>query len=114
MKNQSKIDAIVNKWTKKNTLKYLGNILSKNSVPWGKVKTFSQFLNTKTADNNLMKAKINNNNIIVPECAIRVPNNKPSTKKVIPKVGQNNEEILKGLGYSKKVISELRKKNILD
>ena len=39
---------------------------------------------------------------------------KKIAKKVIPKVGQNNEEILKGLGYSKKVISELRKKNILD
>ena len=114
LKNQKKIDMLVNKWTKKNTIKYLGKVLSKNSVPWGKVKTFSQFLNTKTANNNLIKAKINNKNIIVPECAIRVPNKKASTKKVIPKVGQNNEEILKGLGYSKKAVSELRKKNILD
>ena len=114
LKNQSKIDALINNWTKKNTIRYLGKALSKNSVPWGKVKTFSQFLNTKTADNNLMKAKINNNIIVVPECAIRVPSNKSSSKKIIPKVGQNNEEILKGLGYSKKIISELRKKKILD
>jgi crotonobetainyl-CoA:carnitine CoA-transferase CaiB-like acyl-CoA transferase len=61
-----------------------------------------------------MRAKINNNSIVVPECAIRVPNKKPLSKKNIPRVGQNNEEILKGLGYSKKVISELRKKNIID
>ena len=56
---------LVNKWTKKNTIKYLGKVLSKNSVPWGKVKTFSQFLNTKTANNNLIKAKINNKTYII-------------------------------------------------
>ena len=66
LKNQKKIDMLVNKWTKKNTIKYLGKVLSKNSVPWGKVKTFSQFLNTKTANNNLIKARVNNKNIIVP------------------------------------------------
>ena len=44
LKHQVKIDKIVNNWTKKNTIRFLGKVLSSNSVPWGEVKTFSQFL----------------------------------------------------------------------
>ena len=44
LKNQNKIDKIVETWTTKNSVQYLGKVLSNNSVPWGEVKTFSQFL----------------------------------------------------------------------
>ena len=56
-------------WTEsgKRKTKYLGKILSNNSVPWGEVKTFGDFLKTKTARNFITSAKINDktiNNII--------------------------------------------------
>ena len=58
LRNQNKIDKIVETWTTKNSVQYLGKVLSNNSVPWGEVKTFSQFLKTKTAKNFLIDANI--------------------------------------------------------
>ncbi len=113
LKNQSKIDKIVETWTKKNSIKYLGKILSNNSVPWGEVKTFSQFLKTNTAKNYLIDAKIKKSKIKVPECAIKISSKKNVIKKAIPLIGQNNNEVLKKLGYSQSELIAYKKKNIL-
>ena len=75
LKNQSKIDKIVETWTKKFN-KIFRKILSNNSVPWGEVKTFSQFLKTTTAKNYLIDAKIKKSKIKVPECAIKISSKK--------------------------------------
>ena len=100
LKNQNKIDKIVETWTKKNSIKYLGKVLSNNSVPWGEVKTFSQFLETTTAKNYLIDARIKKSKIKVPECAIKISSKKNVLKKDIPLIGQNNNEVFKKLGYS--------------
>ncbi len=113
LKNQNKIDKIVETWTKKNSIKYLGKILSNNSVPWGEVKTFSQFLKTNTAKNYLIDAKIKKSKIKVPECAIKISSKKNVIKKDIPLIGQNNNEVLKKLGYSQSELIAYKKKNIL-
>jgi crotonobetainyl-CoA:carnitine CoA-transferase CaiB-like acyl-CoA transferase len=113
LKNQSKIDKIVETWTKKNSIKYLGKILSNNSVPWGEVKTFSQFLETTTAKNYLIDAKIKKSKIKVPECAIKISSKKNVVKKNIPLIGQNNNEVFKKLGYSYSELIAYKKKNIL-
>ncbi len=113
LKNQSKIDKIVETWTKKNSIKYLGKILSNNSVPWGEVKTFSQFLKTTTAKNYLIDAKIKKNKIKVPECAIKISSKKNVVKKYIPLIGQNNNEVFKKLGYSYSELKSYKKKNII-
>ena len=102
LKNQFSIDRIVNNWTKKHTIKFLGNILSEHSVPYGEVKSFSQFLKTKTANSKLIKGRIGHKDIIVPECAIRIKSNKRPHKSLIPSVGANNKEILAKIGYKKK------------
>ena len=113
LKNQSKIDKIVETWTKKNSIKYLGKILSNNSVPWGEVKTFSQFLETTTAKNYLIDAKIKKSKIKVPECAIKISSKKNVVKKDIPLIGQNNNEVFKKLGYSYSELKSYKKKNIV-
>ncbi len=113
LKNQSKIDKIVETWTKKNSIKYLGRILSNNSVPWGEVKTFSQFLKTTTAKNYLIDAKIKKSKIKVPECAIKISTKKNVVKKDIPLIGQNNNEVFKKLGYSFSELKLYKKKNIV-
>ena len=113
LKNQSKIDKIVETWTKKNSIKYLGKILSNNSVPWGEVKTFSQFLETTTAKNYLIDAKIKKSKIKVPECAIKISSKKNLVKKGIPLIGQNNNEVFKKLGYSYSELKSYKKKNIV-
>jgi crotonobetainyl-CoA:carnitine CoA-transferase CaiB-like acyl-CoA transferase len=113
LKNQSKIDKIVETWTKKNSIKYLGKILSNNSVPWGEVKTFSQFLKTTTAKNYLIDAKIKKSKIKVPECAIKISTKKNVVKKNIPLIGQNNNEVFKKLGYSYSELKSYKKKNIV-
>ena len=113
LKNQSKIDKIVETWTKKNSIKYLGRILSNNSVPWGEVKTFSQFLKTTTAKNYLIDAKIKKSKIKVPECAIKISTKKNVVKKDIPLIGQNNNEVFKKLGYSFSELKSYKKKNIV-
>ena len=113
LKNQSKIDKIVETWTKKNSIKYLGKILSNNSVPWGEVKTFSQFLETTTAKNYLIDARIEKSKIKVPECAIKISSKKNEVKKSIPLVGQNNNEVFKKLGYSYSELKSYKKKNIV-
>ena len=113
LKNQSKIDKIVETWTKKNSIKYLGKILSNNSVPWGEVKTFSQFLKTTTAKNYLIDAKIKKSKIKVPECAIKISSKKNVVKKDIPLIGQNNNEVFKKLGYSFSELKSYKKKNIV-
>lgn len=113
LKNQSKIDKIVETWTKKNSIKYLGKILSNNSVPWGEVKTFSQFLKTTTAKNYLIDAKIKKSKIKVPECAIKISSKKNVVKKDIPLIGQNNNEVFKKLGYSLSELKSYKKKNIV-
>ena len=113
LKNQSKIDKIVETWTKKNSIKYLGKILSNNSVPWGEVKTFSQFLKTNTAKNYLIDAKIKKSKIKVPECAIKISTKKNLVKKDIPLIGQNNNEVFRKLGYSFSELKLYKKKNIV-
>ena len=113
LKNQSKIDKIVETWTKKNSIKYLGKILSNNSVPWGEVKTFSQFLETTTAKNYLIDARIEKSKIKVPECAIKISSKKNVLKKDIPLIGQNNNEVFKKLGYSYSELKSYKKKNIV-
>ena len=113
LKNQSKIDKIVETWTKKNSIKYLGKILSNNSVPWGEVKTFSQFLKTTTAKNYLIDAKIKKSKIKVPECAIKISSKKNVVKKDIPLIWQNNNEVFKKLGYSYSELKSYKKKNIV-
>ena len=113
LKNQSKIDKIVETWTKKNSIKYLGKILSNNSVPWGEVKTFSQFLKTTTAKNYLIDARIKKSKIKVPECAIKISSKKNVVKKDIPLIGQNNNEVFKKLGYSFSELKLYKKKNIV-
>ena len=80
--NQKKIDRIVNNWTKKFPIKLISKKLSKNNVPWGEVKTFSDFLKTKTAKNFITSAKINNKIIKVPKCAIETPK-KSKEKKLL-------------------------------
>ena len=114
IKNQKKIDKIVNEWTKKNTLKLLAKILSKNNVPWGEVKKFSDFLKTKTAKNFFTNGSVKDKNIIVPKCAINIAGKKNKGKSVVPELGQDNYKILKSLGYSKKNINELKKNFIID
>ncbi|MEC8099996.1 MAG: CaiB/BaiF CoA-transferase family protein [Pseudomonadota bacterium] len=113
VENQHKIDKIVENWTKKKSIKYLGKVLSANSVPWGEVKTFSRFLKTKTAKRFLMNANLKNKKIKVPECAIKAPYVKSKKKQIIPVVGENNNDVLKELGYSLKNLEILKKKNIL-
>ena len=113
LRNQNKIDKIVETWTTKNSVQYLGKVLSNNSVPWGEVKTFSQFLKTKTAKNFLIDANIKKRKIKVPECAITVPSKKNVIKKDIPLIGQNNNEVLKKLGYSQSELIAYKKKNII-
>ncbi len=113
IKNQKKIDKIVSIWTKKHSIKFLGKTLSKNSVPWGRVNTFGQFLKSKIAKNYLLDAKIAKTNIKVPECAIKLASNRGAYKNSIPSVGQDNTKILRGLGYSNKKILTFKKKNIL-
>ena len=113
LKNQKKIDKIVNDWTKSRTVNYIGKVLSFNSVPWGKVKSFSQFLLTKTAKKNLFDANLKNRLIKVPACAIKNSSLKVNKKKRIPLLGENNSQILKNLGYSKSDIQVLKKKKVL-
>ncbi|MBF95727.1 MAG: Succinyl-CoA--L-malate CoA-transferase beta subunit [Alphaproteobacteria bacterium MarineAlpha9_Bin4] len=113
IKNQTKIDKIVSNWTKKNTITNIGKILSKNSVPWGKVNNFSDFLKTKTAKNYLQIAKIKNRNIKVPECAIRFLSKNRKNKNIVPSIGQDNNKVLKNLGLSTSKLNNLKKKNIL-
>ncbi len=114
LRNQDKIDKIVNNWTKKYNIKDLANILTKFSVPWGKVKKFKEFLKTDTAKSNLSKAKIVNKAIVVPNCAIKIGNKSLTKKKLVPMVGQNNKEILKKLGYSSQDINALKIKKIIN
>ena len=113
LKNQTQIDNIVSKWTKKHSIKYLGKVLTNYSVPWGKVQTFKQFLKT-TTKKNLSLTKVGNKSLVVPNCAINVGGKilKKSTK--VPKVGQNNNTILKDLGYSNKQTTMLKKNKIID
>ena len=113
LKNQTKIDRIVETWTKKSSVKLLGKILSSNSVPWGEVKTFSQFLKTKNTKHYLIDAKIKNKQIKVPECAISFSSKKKTNKKSVPSVGNNNKDVLKKLGYSLSDLVVLKKKKIL-
>ena len=113
LKNQTRIDKIVETWTKKNSVKLLGKILSSNSVPWGEVKTFSQFLKTKNTKHYLIDAKIKNKQIKVPECAISFSSKKKTNKKSVPSVGNNNKDVLKKLGYSLSDLVVLKKKKIL-
>ena len=113
LKNQTKIDKIVETWTKKNSVKILGKILSYNSVPWGEVKTFSKFLKAKATKNYLIDAKLKNRKIKVPECAISFSSKKNINKNNIPSVGHNNDEVLKKLGYSLSDLDSFKKKKIL-
>ena len=112
IKNQKSIDKIVNNWTNKSTIKVISKKLSKNNVPWGQVKTFGNFLKTKTAKNFITTAKIENKKITVPKCAVEVPNKNSREKSQVPKIGQDNNKILRSLGYTKKRIDELKKKKI--
>ena len=113
IKNQKSIDNIVNNWTKKNTTKVISKALSINNVPWGQVKTFSDFLKTKTAKNFITDAKIDNKRIKVPKCAIEVTKGSSKEKTTVPNVGQDTNKILKSLGYSENRIKELKKKKII-
>ena len=87
--------------------------MSINSVPWGEVKTFSQFLKTKTAKKFLMDAELKNKKIKVPECAIKIISVKGKKKKTIPLVGENNNQVLKKLGYSLSNLEVFKKNKIL-
>ena len=113
IKNQKNLDNIVNNWTKKNTIQEISKKLSKHNVPWGHVKTFGDFLKTKTANNFITSAKINNKIIKVPKCAIETPKKNVNKKTIVPQVGQDNHKVLKSIGYTKKKIDILKKKNII-
>ena len=112
IRNQKSIDNIVNNWTKKYTTKVISKALSINNVPWGQVKTFGDFLKTKTAKNFITNAKIDNKRIKVPKCAIEVTKGNSKEKTSVPNVGQDTNKILKTLGYSENRIKELKKKKI--
>ena len=86
--------------------------LSKHNVPLGHVKTFGDFLKTKTAKNFITNAKIDNKRIKVPKCAIEVTKGNSKEKTTVPNVGQDTNKILKKLGYSENRIKELKKKKI--
>ena len=113
IKNQKSLDKIINKWTKKNTIRVISKKLSNHNVPWGQVKTFGDFLKTKTAKNFITNAKIDDKIIKVPKCAIEVPTKNSNKKSIVPKVGQDNNKILKFLGYARKKIDVLKKKKII-
>ena len=113
IKNQKSLDNIVNNWTKKNTIQEISKKLSKHNVPWGHVKTFGDFLKTKTARNFITSAKINDKIIKVPKCAIETPKKNVKSKTIVPQVGQDNSKILKSIGYTRKKIDILKKKNII-
>jgi CoA:oxalate CoA-transferase len=113
IKNQKSLDKIINNWTKKNTIKAISNKLSNHNVPWGQVKTFSDFLKTKTAKNFITNAKIDDKIIKVPKCAIEVTKKISNKKSIVPKVGQDNNKILKSLGYTKNKIDLLKKKKVI-
>ena len=82
-------------------------------MPWGHVKTFGDFLKTKTAKNFITSAKINDKTIKVPKCAIETPKKKLKKKIIVPQVGQDNNKILKSIGYTRKRIDILKKKNVV-
>ena len=113
IKNQKSLDNIVENWTKKNTIQVVSKKLSKHNVPWGHVKTFGDFLKTKTAKNFITSAKINSKIIKVPKCAIETPKKNVKSKTIVPQVGQDKNKILKSIGYSRKKIDILKKKNII-
>ena len=110
--NQKKIDRIVNNWTKKFPVKLISKILSKNNVPWGEVKTFGDFLKTKTAKNFLTNGFTKTKNIRVPKCAIRVASKNTKEKSIIPELGQDSNKILKSLKINSDVLTWKGKKPI--
>ena len=81
--------------TKKNPLKLLAKILSKNNVPWGEIKKFSDFLKTKTAKNFFTNGSVKDKNIIVPKCAFSVAGKKNNAKSVVPELGQEKNKKIK-------------------
>ena len=113
IKNQDKLDEIVEEWTKSKNISYLGKILQKFSVPWGKVRSFSEFLQTKEGKQYLRKADIKNKKITVPKLSINLPHKKDVFKKKVPELGQDNIEILENLGFNKKKIYLLKKNKII-
>lgn len=114
LKNQIKIDRIVNNWSKANKISSLGKLLTKYSVPWGKVKKFKDFLQTETARENFTKAIIGNKSITVPKCAIATDSIKKPKVFYVPKVGEDNNKILEKLGFSKKEVRQLKTKKVVD
>ena len=112
--NQNKIDKIVNRWTKTTSITKLGQLLTKYSVPWGRVKKFKEFLKTATAKNHLSVAKVGNKNILVPKCVVQTTKSKNLSVKEVPEVGQHNLSILKKLGYKNKELLKLKNKRIID
>ena len=113
IKYQKKLDLIVEKWTRSNNLLDLGKKLKQFSVPWGKVRSFSEFLQTSQAKQYLKKAEIKKRKIVVPGLTIGIPKNNVLFKKIVPILGQHNSEILKSIGYDKKKVIDLKKKKII-
>ena len=64
--------------------------------------------------NFFTNGSVKDKNIIVPKCAISIAGKKNNAKSVVPELGQDNNKILKYLGYSKKNINELKKNSIID
>ena len=69
-------------------------------------------MKTRTAKQYLINANIAGRNIKVPECAIKYNKKKNSHKKKIPILGQDNNKVLKSIGYSKNKIASFFKKKI--
>ena len=64
-------------------------------------------------DNKEKLSILKNKKIKVPECAIKVTSLKGSKKEIIPLVGENNNQVLRKLGYSLSNLENFKKKNIL-
>ena len=113
LENIKSIDKIVEQWTKNYTVSELGKKLTKFSVPWGKVRKFSDFLKTKEAKQYLKQASIKDKNITVPNCSVKIAGKKKLFKKNVPQLGQHNLKILKELGFNDKQINLLKKEKII-
>ena len=113
LENLKSIDRMVERWTKKYTVSELGKKLTKFSVPWGKVRKFSDFLKTKEAKQYLKQASIKDKNITVPNCSVKIAGKKKLFKKNVPQLGQHNLKILKELGFNDKQINLLKKEKII-
>jgi len=115
--NYSVLKPLLNEWFKTMTVEHIGEMLIRLQIPFGNILTIPEAAEHEQIRSRNMLWEVYqpgmDSTIEIPGSPIKIHGHEDKCHKASPQLGEDNVEILKGIGFSDEKITEYKEKGIV-